>query len=84
MTSSSQKAKYKLQLSAVELKLLRSKLQYGDIKRIAFMSNYSIYTVSDFLKGRNNNMEILEAIWKLLGKREETFRRIQEVIGKST
>ncbi|MFT6501142.1 MAG: hypothetical protein ACJASQ_001252 [Crocinitomicaceae bacterium] len=72
----------KLQLSEEELKWFKDQLQYGDIKRIATMSNYSVHTVYLFFKGSNNHTEILESLIKLIDNRQKSIGNILEFVKK--
>lgn len=55
----------------------------GYIRCIAEMSNYSVYTVILFFKGKNNHTEILESAVLLIDTRRKKFNEIQKLIEKN-
>ena len=73
--------------SKEDLKWLRSKLQYGDVRKIAKICGYTSHSVSKFLGGRLYRAEMLDATMKLIEGRKnvlEKFERFKEVLRDNT
>ena len=57
-------------------KYLWSKLEYGDMRRIADFAGVSYTTVLRFFKGETNNVEIQKAVLALFKEKERLIKKL--------
>jgi hypothetical protein len=66
-----------------DIKKLKNKLRYGDMGRIAEMSNCGISSVRRFFRGELYSDNILENTLKLLENRSDTISKLKKYLSNS-
>lgn len=64
------------------LEVLRSRLEHGDVKRIARRLGLSRTTITKALSGEIRNLNVIKEAVKVAEENEKTFDYLNEILGK--